>query len=527
MTNVLTSPQPARSKSNVVALVAKNSLANLFRVGSSWIITLFLPPLLIRVMDKPTYAVWLLLLQLAAYITIFDGGIQMAIARYVARHQSLGARAQMARMLSSVGFVLILSSLFTILIVAVTSWYLTGIFRSIPSAVSASARSALFVVGVSLALNLPFSVLAGFFLGRQQNEIGALAASVGKFAGALGSGWAAYHHQGLLVMAIWVAAGNLIQSIVYSIFWKREPSQGLLRPSLVEQPVAREFIVFCSAMMVSQFSFLLVTGMDMPVVAAFDFRFAAYYGVASILSNLLAVPHGAIVSSLLPIASEISASEDPDRMGQALLKTTVFGTAVLCLITLPLFLLMPLFLKVWVGADYARHAMLLGQILVVAQFIRLTMFPYALIGFAGGQQNRMLLSPLAEGITNLACSIALAQVIGARGVAIGTLIGAIVGVGLHFTVSMKKTDCVRLRRSKLLAQGIMRPIAFMLPFLLLVLLYTRLHSPALEVLLMAVAELTMCFLFWKFVFDEGERVAVLNLLARFQRFGKNTVVLDA
>lgn len=478
-------------------------------------------------MDKPAYAVWLLLLQLAAYITFFDSGIQMAIARYVARHEALGARDHLARTLSSVGFVLIVSSFITVLIVGLASWQLTGVFRSIPADLSTSARLALFVVGASLALNLPFSVLAGFFVGRLQNEIGALAVSAGKFAGALGSGWAAYRHQGLLAMAIWIAAGNLIQSLVYCFFWRRRQTQGLLRPSSVERAAAREFIFFCSAMLVSQFSSLLVTGMDMPVVAAFDFHSAAYYGIAAILSSLLVVPHGAIVNSLLPVAAEISASEDPERLGQVLLRITRFSTVVLCVITLPLFLLMPLFLRVWVGADYAAHSLLLGEILLLAQFIRLTIYPYALVGFVGGQQHRMLVSPLAEGISNLVCSIGLAQLMGARGVALGTLIGAVVGVWLHLTVSMKRTDCVRVRRLTLLAQGVMKPLAFTLPFLFLDLLCRRIQLPLLQVSLTVAAELAVCVLFWRFIFDDSERSAVLRLLRRGRHLGSDSAVLNA
>ena len=48
-------PLQTRQKSphRVLATMTRNSVANLFRAGSSWIIVLFLPPLLVRVMDKP------------------------------------------------------------------------------------------------------------------------------------------------------------------------------------------------------------------------------------------------------------------------------------------------------------------------------------------------------------------------------------------------------------------------------------------------------------------------------------------
>jgi O-antigen/teichoic acid export membrane protein len=197
------------------------------------------------------------------------------------------------------------------------------------------------------------------------------------------------------------------------------------------------------------------------------------------------------------------------------------------LITLPLFLLMPLFLRVWVGPDYATHAMFLGQILVVAQFIRLTMFPYALIGFVAGQQQRMLISPLAEGLTNLVCSVGLAQVMGAPGVAFGTLIGAVVGVWLHLTVSMRTTDCVRISRWHFLAQGILKPITFTLPFLLCALLNPWLHSSSLNVLVVAAAEFAVCSLFWRLVFDEGERNDVRSLLRRLLHFGQRSTGQEA
>ncbi len=274
------SPKPTINKSNILATMAKNAVANLFRTGTAWIIILLLPPLLARVMDKPAYGVWMLLLQLAAYITFFDGGIQLAVARYVAHAEGLQDRDYLARLLSSAGMLLMVASVATVLLTALASWQLTNIFREIPTSIAHSAGQALLVIGISLALTLPFSLMAGFFIGIQKNETTAFAGSLGKFAGALGTAWAAYHHQGLLAMAVWVGLGNVAQCLTYLAFWNREGKHDLLQPSYVERTMAREFLVLYSAMFVSQFSSILITGMDLPIVAAFDFRSAAYYGVA-------------------------------------------------------------------------------------------------------------------------------------------------------------------------------------------------------------------------------------------------------
>ena len=198
-------PKPLSRKSDapVIATVAKNSLANLAKLGTSWLIVLFLPPLLVRVLNKPTYATWVLILQLGAYITIFDGGIQSAIGRFVARAHSLEDDRYMGQTLSSAGLIMLLAGAATALLTIIVSWQLHHIFHGIPASTEQDARKALLVVGISLALSLPFSTLAGVFLGLQMNQVNALAASIGKFAGAAGAAWAAYHRQGLYVMTIW------------------------------------------------------------------------------------------------------------------------------------------------------------------------------------------------------------------------------------------------------------------------------------------------------------------------------------
>jgi O-antigen/teichoic acid export membrane protein len=310
--------------------------------------------------------------------------------------------------------------------------------------------------------------------------------------------------------------GNLLQCLTYVVFWNREGKRDLLRHAHVERAVAREFLFFCSAMFVAQFSSILVTGMDMPIVAAFDFHSAAYYGVAATLSNALIVPYGAFVYTLLPVAAGISTGDDPRRLGEVLLKTTLFATALLCLIALPLLLLMPLFLHLWVGQDYALHTLLLAQVLVVAQFIRLTMLPYAMIGFAAGQQQRMLASPVVEGIVNLVLSLVAVRFIGARGVALGTLIGAIAGVWLHLTVSLRRTDCLAVKRAQLIRQGILKQLACALPLLFGAMLAARwMTSPVLRLGLAAAAEAALFVLFWKLSFDLGEREQLRGLLQHF------------
>jgi O-antigen/teichoic acid export membrane protein len=125
------------------------------------------------------------------------------------------------------------------------------------------------------------------------------------------------------------------------------------------------------------------------------------------------------------------------------------------------------FLRLWVGSTYAVHAIPLAEVLVAAQFIRLTMLPYAIVGLSVGQQQRMLVSPFAEGVINLIFSVILVQKFGAIGVALGTLVGAILGVALHFLNSMPRTDAILVSRRALILQDIARPILLAFPVVVL------------------------------------------------------------
>ena len=501
-----------------LASIAKNSVANLTRMGTSWLLALFLPPLLVRVLDKPVYATWVLILQVGAYVGLIDASIQSVVGRFVARAEVLDDSRYMGRMLSSAAALMLFASLSAAILIVLGSWQLEHLFPNIPASISSDARQALLIVGLSLVFSLPFSTLAGTFFGLQKNEVNALAGSLGKIVGAVGAAWAAYHHQRLYIMATWIALGNLLQAAAYLWAWSLLKMKGVLRWANVDKAAVKEFVTFCYAVIATQIGSILITGIDLPIVAAFDFHSAAYYAVAATVSNMLIVPQGAIVGTLIPIASGMSAIQDPIRMGEAVLRTTRYATALLCILALPLLLGIQSFLTLWVGPDYARHALLSAVILIVAQFVRLTLMPYASIGFAAGQQHQMLITLLGEGVANVVFSLIGVHLVGAVGVAWGTLLGAFVSVVLHFIISMPRTNAMQFSRKFLIRDGIIRPVLCCLPSAALigVLMGQEMHLATKCVLIFG-AELSAILILYKVNFNLRERKELTDLLIRAVR----------
>jgi O-antigen/teichoic acid export membrane protein len=507
---VCTDAAPAK-----LALLAKNSLANLARSGMNWVIVLVVPPLLVRLLDRASYATWMLVLQIGAYATLFDGGLQLAIGRFVARAGSAEDADYLGKVLSSATALLIVTAAVIFAAAAGVALNLGSLFRSIPRDIVPQAQAALLLVAGSLAVALPSSAFAGFCLGLEKNEINAGAVSASRLMGAAGTLWAAWHHQGLVAMALWTAGGTLMQPILYSAATRVLGAGAHFKVRLVSLRVAKQFGRFCAATFASQFSMLLISGLDLPIVAAFDFQNAGYYALAATASNLLAVPQSAILTTLVPMMSSMSAGEPAQRMGQVLLRTARLANALLMVAAVPLMLGMPVLLRLWVGADYSRHTLAFAEILMGAQLVRMTLLPYSLIAFSAGEQRQMLASPTIEAVVNLAVSLILVRRLGAAGVAMGTLIGAFVGIALHFLVSMPRTRSMVCSRRQLLWQGIVRPAGLAaLPAAALAAALHWIADPPVQLLLLSASVPALAAVFWYGHLEKGERAVIHGAGAR-------------
>jgi len=499
-----------------LGLLAKNAAANLIQPGIGWLVLLVLSPILVRVLDTATYGTWMLLLQIGAYFTVVDGTIQLTITHFVSRARGTGDREYMRRMLTTAEVVLLVMGALAAVTSWLVAWRLGFVFKDIPRTILSDASAALIFIGCAIGSALPFSTLAGSFRAYQKNELSAIATVTGKVVGALGIGWAAFHHEGLARMAVWWAIGNLISPALLLIFWSRWRDRVTIRLSNVSPRAIREFLGFGGSLIIAQLCGLLITGLDMPVVAAFAFPAAAYYALASTVTSMVTVPQIAITSVVFPVTSAMSGLASPARMGSALIKFSRYSTAIQLLLTLPLVAGMSILLRLWVGPVYAKYSLPLAMVLVVSQFVRTTLRPFAMVSLSAGQQTKILLSPISEGAVNLSVSLVLVHWMGAIGVAIGTLVGAFVGVAVHLTVSIKLIDhAVHVDRGRLLAEGILRPMLCAAPAsILLAWMYVENISTPFYVIGIATGMAITALLLYVWNFKAEERTDLHRLARR-------------
>jgi O-antigen/teichoic acid export membrane protein len=451
-------------------VLAKNAFANVARGSSAALVALILPPFLVRSLSTDEFGIWILVLQLSAYTNFLDFGLQTAVGRFVAYTNELKDINRRNTIISTALAALIVLGCVGTLMIIVLACQIANLFPNLQSNLYFSAKMSLLIVGISTAIGLPFSVFGGIFIGLQRYEIPAIIIGGSKLVSGFILIIVATQFKNIILMSITIASINLLSYVILYKASNQMVKDVVLSYKLISKKAAEEIISYCSSLSVWSFSMLLVSGIDTTLVGMFEFKKVAYYGVSISIISFVSGLQTSIFSTLVPAAAVLNAREKSEELGELLIKTTRYGLLILLITGLPLITLSRSFFNTWLGESYGIYSTSLLQILIVANIIRLAAVPYSTILLGTGQQSLVILSPLIEGTSNLLMSIVLGIKFGAVGVALGTLIGAIIGVGFHYFYNMKRSTSISCNRSRLLRKGILLPIISTLPILLIALI---------------------------------------------------------
>lgn len=457
-------------KASEKLVLVKNAVANVARGTSAALVAIALPPFLTRMMSADAYGAWALILQVSAYMGYLDFGIQTAVGRFVAYATERGETELRNAIVSTAVVALIAAGTIGLAVIVVASAFLPHLFPQMSPMLVGDARLALVIVGGSLAVGLPASVANGVFAGLERFEIPAVTVGGSRILSAVVLVLVVRQGMSLTGMAVAVASVNLVSYLIQLIACRVFAPWVHVSPAAVSFSAAHELFDYCKSLTVWSFAMLLVTGLDTVVVGAFDFHAVAYYAVAATLITFIVGLQNAIFSVLIPKAAALGARESARELGAVLLSTTRIGMLLLLASGLPLLIAPEPILGMWVGPAYAVKTFVILRVLVIANVIRLSAVPYAMLLIGSGQQKLVIVSPLLEGGSNLVASIIAGALMGAVGVAIGTLIGSVVGVVSNFVYNMPRTKGIAIQTSTYILDGLFRPALCFLPMIFLLLL---------------------------------------------------------
>ena len=493
--------------------IAKNVFANICRIGVGALVSLSVPPFLIGILSKEAYGTWLLILQLSAYVSFLEFGIQTAVGRYVAHHNELGEFRERDRIVSTALAILTGLGLVAIVGIFILAGQLPHLFAGMPTKLYLDAQLALLFVGSSLAMALPFSVFGGIFIGLQRYDILALILGVSRLFGGVFIVLAAHTSHSIVTMAIALAITNIGAGLWQFLAARRVASDIQISIQGISKTTGVEIAGYCLSLTVWTIGMLLVSGLDTVVVGYFDYQSVVYYSLAASLTNFLLSIHTAIFGVIMPQAATIGATRDRDALGNLLVLTTRYGVIILIMTGLPLVFGARWFLTLWIGDSYADKTTLILQVMVIANCIRYVGAPYANIALAVGAQKQILLSPVAEALVNITISIILTAYYGVIGVVIGTLCGAFVSVGIHYGYSLKSTTQIKLKDKRLLIYAVAKPMISVFPAACLWLIYQQMNlSSFLEFIFLTGVTIFSYLFLWSYAILNTERAELSTVI---------------
>lgn len=503
-------------------VLLKNAFANVIRGSFSALIAVLLPPFLVRTLPTETFSVWVLILQLTAYINYLDFGVQTAVGRFVAYNNDLENFEERDRIINTSFAILSGSGLLAVLLMLLLSSQLPQIFHNIPSDLQAEAKIALLLVGASLAIGLPFSVFNGIFIGTQRYEIPAVITGAGKLTTAILIIIAAKFSGTIVLMSAAITGVNIISYIVQFLACRKFNKNINYSYKLISKEAAKKVFDYCISLSIWSLGMLLVNGVDITIVSAIDFKAVASYSIAASIIILIVGLQGAIFNALLPVAAIMDAQDKTQQLGQLLVTSTRYGMFILLVTGMPLIFCAKPFLVLWAGKQFAEDGAIILQLLVIANIIRLSCLPYATILLGTAQQNLVILSPLLEGFSNLISSLVFGSIIGAKGVAVGTIIGAIFSFGGHFIYNMPRTKGIVFSQFTFIKDGLLRPLLCVAPFILSMLIINLVNTPtSFKIFLNFGAMIVSLVFIWYFGLLIEEHNRLISIVSQKIRHTKN------
>lgn len=459
-------------------IVTKNGLANLVRGGATAAVAVLLPRFLVHTLDTEHFAAWVLILQIAAYSSYLDFGLQTAIARFIAQAIELEQKERQAKLISTALVLLSLAGALAFGAISIIVWQFPHLFKGVPSNLLSEFRGGALLLSLSACMLLPLSAYTGVLVGMHRNEIPALAIGGSRLAGAFAVILASYRTQSLAVLALCFGVPNVIGGLLQMAAVHELMKSGAVRLRHISRAIGGELLRFCAGLTVWSFSMLLVSGLDVTIVGYFQFSAAGFYSIAAILITFFAGLTNAGLSALMAPVAALHARSEGGRIGHIVFvatRMTLFAN--LCL-TAVIFLWGGPLLRLWVGPVYTISALPILKVLALAQTIRLIGGPYSVMLIGIGEHHRGISPSIFEALVNLAVSIAGMKLFGPIGVAWGTLIGAFCAILWILSRTMPSVVGVRVAVRTFFAHAILPGTIPFLPLAILWMIHGHLHSVA-------------------------------------------------
>jgi len=472
-----------------------------------------LPRAIDRHLGAELLGVWSFAWSLVTYLSLVQAGIGSAVNRYIARYRATGDIASVNCAVSSVFCVHLICGGIVLLLASVAALLLPILFAARLKEHIADAQGIVFILGISLGLQIVFASFTGVITGCHRwalhNAIksGLHGLSVAAMVISLSLGG------GLVMLALVSAAGLLLADLVRVVAAHRVCKGLQVRFRHARLSMATKMIRYGAKTLTASIAKLLSNQTTRVLVISFlGLAPLAYFSCPSAL-----ILHTATMVSKLSIVLTPTASAVHKGGSQADLQSLLVRSARYSLyVSLPVVLLLAVFgdtiLDAWMGPDYANWPLIV--VLAVGSIPMLSQMP-ALSLLAGMN---------AHGRPGLAVLLAACLSAGFAALVLGPLHGGLTAAAAAILlpqafvhgvyVPIRACHLLRLPLARYYWRTARGPLSCLLPFAAC-LVCARLTLGQMPVVALLVAVLAggmvLFGLYWRYVVPSALKIAALRI----------------
>jgi O-antigen/teichoic acid export membrane protein len=420
----------------VAPVILRNTAWNYLSTLVGLVVGLALVPLMMRFLGEAHYGLWVLVGAVVGYASLLDLGFSVSICKWLAEHRSPAADRERNAFLSTMLVALLALGVIVLLAVAAIALALDRLFTiGVPDL--ATARLLLLVVGVAAAAEFPLGLSGHLIFAHERLDIA--------------NGLTIAHLVlGLIVTVVTLVAGYDVLAVglvntgvaltihIFRFMAARRVVPSLrLSPLLFDARYLREIRRFSLYMSVNQLSRRLTLKTDEIVVGCFlPLSAVSIYSIGLRLSNAGRILSEQLSRVVFPAGASLYAGSDIARVRQL----AVEGTRVTLVLGLPpaiaVALLADEIIGAWIGQPM-EPAPAVSRLLVVATAVTMVQWVPSTVTLAVGRVAFPTVLAIIEAMSNLGLSVILVSRLGLVGVAIGTLVPAVLLTCVHVPYSCR------------------------------------------------------------------------------------------
>lgn len=412
----------------------RNVAFNQANLVGAVVIGLFMSPFIVRQLGDTGNGYWSLVVTVTAYFGYFDLGIQSGINHYVTRHLADGDDDRLNDKFNSAFTVLLSIGALAVAASFVLAAAMPTLFR-VPEADQEAVRTALLLIGLVTAAKFPLSAFQAVLIGAQRYDLTSGTSLVVRIVNAVLVFYALAAQKHLVVLAVIVAATQLLECIVLAVLALRVVPQLRLRVPHFQWPGFHELLDYGGFNFIINISAQFGAGFGTVVVARhIDAAAVTYYTISLDVVPYMASVIAALTLPLLQIFIPLDVRGDIAALRTMFLKGSRYIGALTCLMSANLLLVGPAFLGRWMGPKYLDShpygsSGVVLILLTLASAVALFATVAEMVLFSRRKNRIFAVVIVAETAAIVVLSLLLVGRFGIYGVALAVLLPALVARG--------------------------------------------------------------------------------------------------